>query len=191
MVKDKFADRLHRNTSFWIVSIILVSAIIYLDFIDYLDPCLMMYGSTAAISSICALLFADWWHKKGSASSIYKWLTVLLFALALNDWLQFATRYVYVTEPGKYAAWLEAVWWEYRSVPKLLALIYLLSFALWQRYGSASVYHDVTIRQDMANGFERLEARIVAGELRFLEHTKEGAVLISKMIIQTETSKED
>ena len=175
----------YRKHFFWIVTAIVSGITVLADYQKWLDPCLVIYASTTALSFLCCGLFANWWRVKGSATSIFKWLTFLLLALGVNDVLQFIARWHFVYRPDEYLPFVRSFMWEYRSVPKVLALVYLLAFALWQRYGKASTYHDA-IRKDMVDGFETLDAKIVAGELRFEGHSHEGLVLGAKLIIRTE-----
>ena len=175
-------NHLRRNT-FWTLAVTIFGSVIFLDWINWEDAALQNYAIDAAIEGICGLMFADWWRVKGSASSIYKWLTFLLFSLFINDCAQFVVRYVWIYYPTFYQEWISTVWWGYRTSPKTLALIYLLSFAIWQRYGKQSTYSD-GIRQDMANGFEKLSAQIVAGELKFEGHSHTGLVIGAKIILK-------
>jgi hypothetical protein len=192
-----------RTYSFWMVSIVLMLILGITDWLDWFDTAILSYAMTGVISVLCAILFADWWRQKGSASSIYKWITILLFSIAFNDALQVVTRWTYVYHHSDYEGWIQSSLWQYRSLPKLLALIYLLSFAIWQRWGKASTLHN-GIRNDMANGFEKihsliqagdlrvdtLEARIIDGELRFESHIKEsGLIVAAKFILKPKGEK--
>jgi hypothetical protein len=172
-----------RTFTFWTASFIILLAIWVCDMMDWSDPAIVSYALTFSISIICGSMFADWWRIKGNASSVYKWITALLFAIAFNDLAQLIARiyFVYIHQDYEWA--IKTVWWQYRSMPKLVALIYLLTFAVWQRWGSASTYHD-GIRQDMADGFKSLDARIIAGEVRFEGHSHDGLVLGAKLIIK-------
>jgi hypothetical protein len=175
-----------RSTFFWSTTIIVLATIIVVDWFEWFDAALVSYLYELVIEVILGLMFLDWWRIKGSASSVYKWITVLFFCLALNDILQFAARFSYVYHSASdYKAIIDSVQWQYRSTPKLVALIYFLSFAVWQRWGRNSVIHDGK-RQDMANGFTYLQARIIAGELRFRGHSHQGLVLGAEIIIKPE-----
>jgi hypothetical protein len=176
------------QNAFWIIAGLVFVPILALDWFDWSDPCLAIYASVVVLSMTCGCLFADWWRVKGSATSIYKWITMLLFALAYNDGLQWILRYLYLHDPTAYHSFVTSLWWEYRAIPKLAVLVYLMSFAIWQRFGRGSTYHS-GIRADMANGFERLEGRIVAGELRFEGHSHDGLVIGAKLIVLTEEGK--
>jgi hypothetical protein len=173
----------YQTMAFWIASVTAILVIVILDFIDWADPCLAIYATDTVIAFICASMFSDWWRVKGSATSIFKWLTVLLFALFFNDGVQFYARWLFEYRPAQYTPFLDSWIWNYRSAPKMIALIYLFSFAMWQRFGSSSTYHD-GIRQDMANGFNRIEARIVEGELIFDGHSHEGLKLNANIILK-------
>jgi hypothetical protein len=172
-----------REFIFWSMTLSTITVIVFCDVMNFSDAAVLSYTGTTLISIVCAILFADWWRVKGSASSIYKWITVLLFALAFNDAIQFIARYSYIYHHDTYEHVIDSIWWQYRSIPKLVALIYLLSFAVWQRWGRASTYSD-GIRQDMANGFNVLEARILQGEVRFAGHSHEGLILDARLIVK-------
>jgi hypothetical protein len=193
----------YQTMAFWFASVVALLLIIVVDIVDWSDPCLIIYGVDTLIAFICASMFSDWWRVKGSATSIFKWLTILLFALTFNDGIQFYARWLYEYHNPQYKDFLDTWFWNYRSVPKMVALIYLLSFAIWQRFGSQSTYHN-GIRKDMANGFDKLntlieageirvdtlEARIVDGELRFESHTHDkGMVVAAKFVLKPEVKK--
>jgi hypothetical protein len=125
-----------QSVAFWSATILAVTFVIVIDLFDWTDPCLVIYGVDTLVAFICASMFADWWRVQGAATSIYKWLTILLFALCFNDALQFYARFVFAYSPTKYAAILDSWLWSYRSMPKMIALIYLFSFAVWQRFGT-------------------------------------------------------
>lgn len=173
-----------RTFTFWTATILTMTVVIICDVLDLVDPAIMVYMATSLVALVCGIMFADWWRVKGSASSVYKWITILLFTLVLNDAMQFVARYImYYSPHDEYDRMVHSLWWQYRSVPKLAALLYLLSFAIWQRWGKASVYDD-GVRHDMADGFKMVEARILAGEIRFEGHSHEGMVLGAKLIIK-------
>lgn len=178
----------NRTRTFWALSILIMFVIIVMDVMNYCDPCLMVYGSIATLALSCAVFFAIWWHVKGSATSIFKWVTILLLSLAYNDSVNFVARYLYKFRPELLNDFMASAWWSYRSVPKLIAMVYLLTFAIWQRFGSHSTYHD-SIRQDMAEGFEALDAKIIAGELKFEGHSHDGLILGAKIILKTRTEE--
>jgi hypothetical protein len=173
-----------RNVFFYTASALTLGLIVVLDVMtDASDPCLIIYALSTLIAFVCGAMFADWWRVKGSATSIYKWITILLFAFSCNDGVQFMARYIYLYNHEKYEWFINSVWWQYRAAPLMVALIYLFSFAMWQRFGPKSTYHD-GIRQDMANGFDKIEARIVAGEIRFEGHSHDGLILGAKIVIK-------
>lgn len=177
----------YQTAAFWFASIISVMAVIFLDLVDWSDACLVVYAINAFVAFVCASMFADWWRVKGSATSIYKWITVLLFALTFNDIVQLYARYLFVIDSVQYVDFMNSLIWEYRSVPKMIALIYLIIFALWQRFGRNSTYHDV-IREEMSVKFGILSAKIVDGEVNFEGHSHEGLVLGAKIILKPRTN---
>jgi hypothetical protein len=132
----------YQTMAFWIASVAGLGIVIVIDVVDWTDACLVIYGIDTVIAFICASMFADWWRVKGSATSIFKWLTVLLFALCFNDSVQFYARYLFEYRNPQYNDFINSWIWNYRSAPKMIALVYLLSFALWQRFGSQNTYHD-------------------------------------------------
>jgi hypothetical protein len=176
---------LSRSITFWCLVVLTLSFVFFLDYSERFNSCLAIYFIEASVALICASMFADWWRVKGSASSVYKWITLLLFAVAFNDGLQAYARYRFLYYPDTYTAFLNSTLWEYRAIPKMISMLYLLAFAVWQRFGKGSTYSN-GIRKDMANGFETLNARIVAGELRFEGHAHEGLVIGAKLILKAE-----
>ena len=174
----------NRTVFFWLVSFMVIGTIVVLDYWSDLDACLMYYGVNSVVSVACAAMFADWWRVKGSASSIFKWITVLLFAISVSQASQFVARWMFVYNNCGYETFLHSILWDMRSIPLTVAMIYLLSFALWQRFGRESTYYD-TIRNDMVNGFDKLSAKIVDGEVRFSDHSHEGLILDAKIILRT------
>lgn len=172
----------YRIAFFWAVSSGLVGAVTIIDYFKVVNALLMYHGIIAVICLICSVMFADWWRVKGSASSIFKWITVLLFAVGLNECAQFIAQWISIYEPCAFGSFCASSFWMLRLIPLLVAMVYLLSFALWQRFGHGSTYHG-GIRSDMANGFDKLSARIVDGEIKFLHHSHEGLVLDAKIIL--------
>jgi hypothetical protein len=157
-----------------------------MDWFDWFDAALISYAYELLIELILGLMFLDWWRVKGSASSVYKWITILFFCLALNDLFQFVARFLYIYYPASvYKSFIDSNQWQYRSTPKLVALIYFLSFAVWQRWGKQTNLHN-GVRQDMANGFTRLSAQIIAGELKFKGHSHQGLILGAEIILKPE-----
>ena len=173
----------YRIAFFWAVSSGIIGAVTLIDHYKIADALLLYHGIIAGICLICAVMFADWWRVKGSASSIFKWITVLLFAIGVNQCVRFISHWVMIYEPCFYDEFICSRFLVWQLVPLLVAMVYLLSFAIWQRFGHGSTYHD-GIRGDMANGFERLSARIVDGEVRFQGHSHEGLVLDAKIILR-------
>jgi len=179
---NRLWEYLKRNL-FWVSSLSLLGVIILADWINFQDPCLIFYGMQWAISLICGIMFWDFLRKRQGASRIYWWLTLLLFAIAVDSGIMFVARYFLVYKGVVYATLVNSNLWNYRPVFKVLALMYLLWFATKQRYGAGGIYYD-TLRQDMENGFENLEAKIVDGEVRFSGHRHEGLALEAKIILQ-------
>jgi hypothetical protein len=178
-------NKLHNFQSFifWTISLSVFIVIFVLDFFDVCDPAILSYLTTGLAATISGLLFADWWRIKGDASSIYKWITLLLFALAFNDFIQCIARYAYVFQHGDYERVIDSNWWQYRSAPKMLALIYLLSFAVCQRWRVPSVCVD-DVKREMSHGITKLDAEIVSGELVLEGYSSEGLVMGAKIVLK-------
>ena len=181
--KNKSVLNGYRIAFFWAISSGLVGAVTIIDHYEIADALLLYHGIIAGICMICAVMFADWWRVKGSASSIFKWITVLLFAVGINQCAQFVSHWVSLYGPCFYSELVCSRFLVWQLVPLLVAMVFLLSFAIWQRFGRGSTYHD-GIRNDMANGFEKLSARIVDGEIKFLHHSHDGLVLDAKIILR-------
>jgi hypothetical protein len=175
---------------FWSLSVVLLGVIIGLDVTDIQDPCLIFYGLQWAISLICGVLFWSYLKCRRGSSKIYWWLTILLFAIAIDAGIMFAARYYLIYKGVVYATLVNSTLWNYRPIFKVMALMYLLWFAVKQRYGKGGTYHDLARQGDMDNGFAKLEARILAGEIRFKEHTDLGMVLEAELIIKAKTNGE-
>lgn len=183
MGNDDGRNNIIKNVFFWTAAFFVMAMVVFLDVFTEFDPCLIFYTISTGLAFVCGAMFADWWRVKGSATSIYKWITILLFAFAFNDGVQFTGRYIYIYSRDRYDWFINSLWWNYRAVPLMLSLLYLFSFALWQRFGPTSTYHN-GVRQDMANGFDKLEAKIVDGELRFEGHSHQGLILGAKIILK-------
>ena len=185
MISNVF-EYLKKNL-FWVFSLFLFAAIVLMDWTNVQDPCLIFYGLQWSISLICGMMFWDFLRKRRGSSRIYWWLTLLMFAIAIDSGIMFVARYFLVYKGIAYATLVNSNLWNYRPVFKVLALMYLLWFACKQRYGAGGTYYDA-IRQDMANGFENLEAKIVEGEIKFAGHRHEGLALEAKIILQVPKS---
>jgi hypothetical protein len=169
--------------SFWVVSLLTLGAIIGIDAWNWQDPCLVFYGLQWSISLICGIMFWDFLRKRQGASRIYWWITLLLFAIALDAGIMFVARYFLVYKGVIYATLVNSNLWNYRPVFKVLALMYLLWFAVKQRYSSGGTYYD-GMRAAIENGFESLEAKIVDGEIKFEGHSHDGLVIGAKIILK-------
>lgn len=176
----------YQTGAFFIISILSIMFVTIIDMINVADPCVLIYSINTIVAFICASMFADWWRVKGSATSIYKWITVLLFAFAYNDLIQLYARYLFVYRNDVYESFLNSLIWEYRSVPKMVGLIYLLTFALWQRFGRDSTYYDRI--KDPANGnIGSLQAHVVDGHIKFESfYPHAELVLNAKIILKSE-----
>jgi hypothetical protein len=187
---EQYPNGLRRRT-FWTLALPFSAALLWLDYQNIVDPCLIIYGTASTTSGICGVLFAQWWIHKGNATSVYKWITWLLFATCFNQAVQFWARWTFLKfGREKYAEFILTRFWNYRATPLLFTLFYLLAFGIWQRWGRQSTYSD-GIRNDMAEGFRNLEARIVDGEIRFLEHSHEGLILDAKIILRSERMEKE
>lgn len=179
-----------KQNLFWVLSSLLLVVIVVLDWMDIQDPCLVFYGLQWSMSMVCGVLFWDYLRRRRGASRIYWWITVLLFAIAIDAGIMFAARYFLVYHGAVYTELVTSTLWAYRPVFKVVALFYLLYFAVKQRYGKGGTYYDV-VRKEIQNGFERLEARILAGEIRFKEHTELGMVLEAELIIKAKVEEQE
>jgi len=137
--RNKSVQNGYRIAFFWAVSSGIVGVITIIDYYKIVNALLLYHGIIAGICLICAIMFADWWRIKGSASSIFKWITVLLFAISINQCFQFVSQWLSIYESCFYVEFACSKFLIWQLIPLLVAMVYLLSFAIWQRFGHFNI----------------------------------------------------
>jgi hypothetical protein len=104
------------------------------DYFNLYDACLTMYYLEAAIAFTCGVFYIWWWYSSGSASDVYRWLTVLFFAQVIRLIGNITVRLNYLsiveTLPEPCGFVKDSPLWTFRNFPELLVLVFMLSLIL-------------------------------------------------------------
>ena len=94
----------------------------------------IIYFLTALVATYGFVLFATWWRVRGSASTVYKYVTFLLLGSSIQFWLALKSRGMVLD--GDYSG-LSAWWWNWRCVVSFVfisAIVGHMSYRVfWQR----------------------------------------------------------
>lgn len=107
---------------------------IVMDWLNYYPDAsnpLIIYGIEVSFLTICAG-FYTWWgvlHNK-HATSIYNWMTILIYCMILETSVEFYARYLYVYNRLEYSNLVMSFIWYFRSIPKIIAIIYMTSLII-------------------------------------------------------------
>jgi hypothetical protein len=109
-----------------------------IDYFNLFDECLTMYYLEMSISFSCAMLYAWWWWKSGSASDVYRWLTILFFAQVIRLIGNIIVRTEYIiqnpSEGERLGFIIDSYMWTFRNFPELIVLIFMLALILGRLY---------------------------------------------------------
>jgi hypothetical protein len=104
------------------------------DYFNLYDACLTMYSLEAAIALSCGILYAWWWYSSGSASDVYRWLTLLFFAQVarLTGNIVVRVNYLSIVEtlPEPCGFVKDSALWTFRNFPEMLVLLFMLALIL-------------------------------------------------------------
>lgn len=124
----------------FIVSVFLVLVIyIVMDWANYyhdVNNPLIVYGIELFFIGICAFFYTWWRFHQHRASSIFNWMTALFYFMFLETAMEFYARYLYIYDRLEYSSYIMSFVWTFRSIPKIIALIYMTSLVIGRIIGS-------------------------------------------------------
>jgi hypothetical protein len=86
------------------------------------DISVLLYIVTIAVCFYGAILFFAWWMKKGAASAVYIYVTLLLLGQGFQSLLSLQARWLWLTgQIDKYEEFLCSWAWHSRTVLTLIA----------------------------------------------------------------------
>lgn len=105
-----------------------------IDYLNLYDECLTMYYMEALIAFACGILYCWWWYSSGTASDVYRWLTLLFFAQAARLVGNIIVRTGYLVGLGslpEQCGFVKASYlWTFRNFPELLVLLFMLALIM-------------------------------------------------------------
>lgn len=127
-------ERAARHGFFAFIMVVIVAIYSVVDVYNLLDECLTMYWLGLGISAICGTLYLWWWlkAKRGRASEVYVWVTLLFYSAVIRLTLNIVARLDYLASApldyglisrGSYA-------WTLRNSPELVVFSYMLALIL-------------------------------------------------------------
>ena len=106
-----------------------------------MDKCLSdltywLYVLTIVISTYGSALFLWWWIKKGSATTVYSYVTFLLLGEAFSASLSLFARHLFLTEDVEaYAMFIRSPIWPFRHLLVFMALTVLVCHMSYRAFG--------------------------------------------------------
>lgn len=122
-----------RRIAFSVSIGVMVFIYVLMDWLNYYPDVsnpLIIYGIELFFLALCAG-FYTWWRSKNShATGIYNWMTILMYCMILETSLEFYARYLYIYDRLHYSTYIMSFIWYFRGVPKIIALIYMVSLII-------------------------------------------------------------
>src|SRR5690606_20481546 len=103
---------------------------IVMDLLNYypdVNNPLIVYGIELFFLTLCAFFYTWWKYKHKQATNIYNWMTILIYCMMLDTSIEFYARYLYIYDRLDYTNLIMSFIWSFRSIPKIIALIYMTS----------------------------------------------------------------
>jgi hypothetical protein len=172
-----------RNRLFLYVMLVLVAFLVPFEIGNWFDSALTLYGLCLFFIAGCLSIWAYWWLKSITRSEMFSMVGLLLAAIAINMSMSAYARWQFVFHPNCYRDLITTDTWAYRVGLELVILIWFFCWAVARcaqeraSPGKLAAYHN-GIRKEMGQMFNTLDAKIVAGDLRFAGHTHDGKGLV-------------
>ena len=118
---------------------LMFSLYVIMDWLNYYKDAnnpLIVYGIELFFLCICAFFYTWWKFHHGHASSIFNWMIVLIYCMIYDTAFEFYARYLYIYDRLEYSTYIMSFMWSFRSVPKIIALIYMTSLVIGRILGS-------------------------------------------------------
>lgn len=155
---------------------------------SWFDSALLLYGLCIFFVSSCLYIWIYWWFISETRSDMFAMVGLLLASIDLTMIMQFYARWQFVFYPNDCNPLLNTDIWAYRVSLELIVVMWFFSWAtgrfFGQRTGLSTKECVNGIKKDMFNGFEKIDAKIVAGELRFEGHSHEdGKIIVAVKLV--------
>lgn len=125
--------------SFYCGIFLLVGTYLSIGICDRIEDCnhsLLIYAIEMFILVACDIFYTWWWIHNGNASSIYRWMTILLYCLTFECAMELYARLLYLSDFNSFKNFIETPWWHGRTIPKMFTLIYIISLIIGRIIGS-------------------------------------------------------
>lgn len=120
-----------RHKFFLSLSGIILTVFVGNDLFNIIDECLTAYALSVLLCTVTLVLFGYWWHWNREASEVYKWVMVLIAGIGVTDAGNFHIRlYRVFGDCEGFDRMIASAPWIYRTLPKVLALAYLIAFII-------------------------------------------------------------
>jgi len=83
-----------------------------------------------------AVFFLRWWIAKGSASTVYAYITIMLVGIAIRGGFEMMARYYFLTDMDRFTAFCHSSVWTARLVIQLIAMVFLAAYITRREYDS-------------------------------------------------------
>ena len=100
------------------------------------DLAYWLYIITIVVAAFGAALFTWWWIKKGKASAVYMYVTILLLGEAVSSTLSLWARHLWFTASNDvYVGFLRSNLWAFRHFVVLVGLLLLVCHMTYRAFG--------------------------------------------------------
>lgn len=116
-----------RRLIFWPMLLLIAWGYVANDINEWVDECIVAYS---IISILCVWALGAglaWWAIEGKASTVFRWLMVLVFGLGLTHVIQIYSRNLLIHGNTYYATFMDSWIWNYRVSFTIISLVYLLA----------------------------------------------------------------
>jgi hypothetical protein len=97
------------------------------------DPTLLVYIINLLIALYGVILFAWWWTKQGTASSVFAYVTMIFLGEVVETAMAAYARNLWICGAHReYAIFMEGFMWPFRKIVTLSALILITGHMTWR-----------------------------------------------------------
>lgn len=126
-------SKIIRRSAFAVSISLMLVLYVVMDWLNYypdVNNPLIVYGIEIFFLSLCAGFYTWWGIHNKHATSIYNWMTILLYCMIIDSLLEFYARYLYIYDRLLYSKYIMSFIWYFRSIPKIIAIIYMASLVI-------------------------------------------------------------
>ena len=117
---------------FFVLSLVAIPSLLMVD-MQNLDPTFICYLSISLAAALCGIIWTRWiWISAGKNSPIYTALAILFWGIAYQFACNSYVRWEFLIgcEMTRLTEYYRSNWWQYRSVPTELAMLYVLAYSV-------------------------------------------------------------